>query len=156
MSFDSSILDTSFTLGNPIPTVINNRPQKINPHRRKSTLITIKRSNKLLTAVQMPVVVNLNPRSLYNKSNEFKTMINQLDCSLCFISESWESESKSLEDLINMENFRVVTNVVQRNNRGGKPALFISEKHFYVRDKELCPNLFSVPIGAAWKHAGPY
>ena len=79
-------------------------------------------------------------------------MITQLDCSLCFISESWESESKSLDELINMENFRVVTNVVQRENRGGKPALFISEKHFYIRDKELCPGLFTVPIGveACW------
>ena len=79
-------------------------------------------------------------------------MITQLDCSLCFISESWESESKSLDELINMENFRVVTNVVQRENIGGKPALFISEKHFYIRDNELCPGLFSVPIGveACW------
>ena len=37
---------------------------------RKRNLITIKRSNKLLEASNLPTVINLNPRSLYNKQNE--------------------------------------------------------------------------------------
>ena len=41
----------------------------------RNNLVTIKRSNKLLEASSLPIVVNLNPRSLYNKSDEIKTFI---------------------------------------------------------------------------------
>ena len=41
-------------------------------------------------------------------------------------------------------------NVKQRKGRGGKPALVISEKHFFI--KELCPDIITVPnkIEAVW------
>ena len=57
-----------------IPVIITNRTAAYSVPKRKSSNITIKRSNKLLAAVQLPVVVNLNPR-IYDKREEFKTMI---------------------------------------------------------------------------------
>ena len=45
---------------------------------------TIKRDDKLLTAATVPVLVNLNPRSPYNTSEEFKDMMKQLDVDICF------------------------------------------------------------------------
>ena len=91
------------------------------------------------------MVLNVNPRSMYNKVEEFKTLIEQLDCQLCFISESWDRSGLSIESLIQIENYRFVKNVCQRNGRGGKPALLVSEKEYVV--KELCPNLITVPVG---------
>ena len=133
-----------------IPVIITNRTAAHYVPKRKSSNITIKRSNKLLAAVQLPVVVNLNPRSIYNKREEFKTMMNQLDCSLCFMSESWDRDNLGLEEIISMDSFRVIKNVLQRKRKGGKPALIISEKNFHI--KEICPDVITVPqnVEAVW------
>ena len=37
----------------------------------------IKRSNKLISALQLPKIVNVYPRSIMNKINEFKTFIEE-------------------------------------------------------------------------------
>ena len=134
----------------PIPVIISSRSQLPLPINRKPCLVTIKRSNKLLAAVQLPIVVNLNPRSIYNKADAFKTMMEQLDCSVCFISESWDRQSLGLEKIINIEGHRIIKNVLQRSGKGGKPALVISEKNYFI--KELCPDVITVPpkIEAVW------
>ena len=98
----------------------------------------------------MPVVVNLNPRSIYIKAEEFKIMMEQLDVSLCFMSESWDRDNLGLEEVINMDGFRIIKNVLQRKGKGGKPALIVSEKNYHI--KELCPDVVTVPpnIEAVW------
>ena len=141
---------------NRIPVIVSNRGPKKPPQNRKPcNNVTIKRSNKLLTAVQLPVVVNLNPRSIYNKADEFKTMMEQLDVGVCFMSESWDRQSLGLSEVIGMEGYRIVKNVKQRSGQGGKPALIISEKDYFI--KELCPDEFSVPpnVEAAWAMLTP-
>ena len=57
----------------------------------------------MFTATQLPVVVNLNPRSVYNKKKEFKTMMEQLDVDICAMSESWDRKKKGLEKVIQMD-----------------------------------------------------
>ena len=110
----------------------------------------IKRSNKLLESAEMPVIININPRSIYNKSDELPLLIEQYEASILCMSESWERENYKLEDLLKIENFKIITNVKQRNFKGGKPAIFINENKFYV--KKLCPDPITVPIGveAVW------
>ena len=56
----------------------------------------------------------------------------------------------TLEDVIKKENFKIITNVKQRDFRGGKPALIINEEKYNI--KLLCPNPITVPIGveAVW------
>ena len=68
----------------------------------------------------------------------------------CFISESWDRDSLSLEEAIRMDGYRVIKNVLQRGRKGGKPALMISEKDYLI--KELCPDVITVPpnIEAVW------
>ena len=56
----------------PIPVIINERPPMKNVPDRVPTIVKIKlKSKKVVTASELPVVVNLNPRSIYNKKNEF-------------------------------------------------------------------------------------
>ena len=135
---------------NVIPVLITDRTTAPSVPKRKPCNITIKRSNKLLEAVQLPIVVNLNPRSIYNKAEEFKIMMDQLDCSLCFMSESWDRDNLGLETVIHMDGFKVIKNVLQRKGKGGKPALIIRERNFFI--KELCPDIITVPPGveAVW------
>ena len=50
------------------------------------------RSNKLLHALDLPIAVNLNPTSVYNKINEFHALVKKEEADVIFMSESWERE----------------------------------------------------------------
>ena len=106
---------------NPIPVIISSvRQPKLNITRGSSSITVIKyNSKKVLTASKLPVVVNLNPRSIYNKKEEFKIMMEQLDVDICFMSESWDREKTGLEEVIRMDNHQIIRNIVQRSGKGG-------------------------------------
>ena len=92
----------------------------------------------------------LSECNLVHHTEEFKTMMDQLDCSLCFMSESWDRDSLGLESVIHMDGFKIIKNVLQRKGKGGKPALIIKERDYFI--KELCPDIITVPPGveAVW------
>ena len=71
-------------------------------------------------------------------------MMEQMEVDICCISESWDRDNLPLEEIIKMEGFKVIKNVVQRNRKGGKPALVINEEKFVV--KQLCPDVITVPV----------
>ena len=52
--------------------------------------------------------------------------------------ESWERSNLPLDKLLNLENFEIISNVKQREFKGGKPAILVNEKKYYV--KSLCPE----------------
>ena len=55
----------------------------------------MKRSNKPLQALNLPVIANINPRSVYNKVKEFHTFVREEEIDVVFMSESWEREDKT-------------------------------------------------------------
>ena len=69
--------ETNDGKGKAIPTVNNlNRVSKpTGEGQTKRNLIIIKRSNKLIQALNLPNVMNVNPRSIYNKIQEFHTFV---------------------------------------------------------------------------------
>ena len=77
-------------------------------------------------------------------------MMEQLSVDCCFISESWDRDNQCLEQTIKMDGYQVVKNVKQRSGKGGRPALMINKRKYFV--KELCPSLFTVPptVEATW------
>ena len=109
-----------------------------------------KNSDKFEQALVLPTVCNINPRSLYNKRSEFCTFIEQENIDVAFISESWENENETLEDIIDIENFKIIANVSQRNGRGGRPALVINQEKYLI--KNLTNTTIHVPWGveAVW------
>ena len=137
---------------NPIPVIISTcRPQKPCVSTRKTANIPVRcQSKKVFTASQLPVIVNLNPRSVYNKKKEFKDMMEQLDLDICCMSESWDRKNKGLEKVIQMEGYHIVKNVLQRTGKGGKPALIIKKEKYFI--KELSPSVITVPptVEASW------
>ena len=82
---------------------------------------------------------------MYNKIDEFHDMMEQYQVDLCVMSESWERENLKLRDIIHLENFEIVTNVVQRSGTGGKPAIIVNGDKYFI--KRLCPDPITVPIG---------
>jgi len=60
----------------------------------------IQRSNKVGQALEFPSVLNINPRSVYNKPEELQALIIEEDIDCTFLSESWERPDLTLEELL--------------------------------------------------------
>ena len=76
---------------------------------------TLRRSNVVLQAMELPVVLNINPRSIYNKTEDFKLLVEQYEGDVICISESWERDNLPLSQLLQIDNYRVISNVKQRD-----------------------------------------
>ena len=75
------------------------------------------RPNKFLQALQLPVIANINPRSVYNKTEEFHTFVKEEEVDLLLLSESWEHEHLQLNDIIQLEDHMVISNVYQTTGK---------------------------------------
>lgn len=82
--------------------------------------------------------------------DEFHTFIEQKDIDVLFMSESWERENKTLDQIINLENHTIISNVHQRANIGGRPAIFANHNKFHVQN--ITNSLVSIKWGveAVW------
>ena len=45
-------------------------------------------------ALDLPSIINLIPRSVYNKIDEFHSLVEEEVADIIFMSESWEREKK--------------------------------------------------------------
>ena len=135
-----------------IPVIISEfrNEQPIRNIGRLPTRKTIRRNNIVLQSMELPVVMNLNPRSIYNKTEDFYVLLEQYQADVVCISESWERDDFTLKELLDLENFEVITNVKQRDFKGGKPAIIVNKEKYHV--KKLCPEPITVPVGveAVW------
>ena len=61
------------------------------------------------------------------------------------MSESWERESLTLDEIIDLEDHQVISNVHQRTGMGGRPAIIVNNKKFDVQN--LTNTLVSIPYG---------
>ena len=138
--------------GHKIPVHITKMAPKVVDHseKRKPVRKVIKRNSLALNAIDLPSVMNINPRSVYNKLNEFLTLVEEYESDLIFMSETWDRVTQPLENLIQIEDYRIITAVNPRNFKGGKPALIINEEKYTI--KLLNPDPITVPDGveAVW------
>ena len=116
----------------------------------KNNVNNVVRPNKFLQALQLPVIANINPRSVYNKTEEFHTFVKEEEVDLLFMSESWEREHLQLNDIIQLEDHMVISNVYQRTGKGGRPALVVNKEKYHVQD--ITNTLVNVKWGveAVW------
>ena len=109
------------------------------------TIKTIKRSEKLVQAANLPRTLNMNPRSIFNKIENFKTFVIEREIDLVCMSETWEREDETLDKIIDLENFTVISSRFQRRGRGGRPAIVVNNSKFHVDN--LTQTEVSVPFG---------
>ena len=134
-----------------IPVLISeNRSNPICQEPRLPVRKTIRRNNLVLQSMVLPTVMNINPRSIYNKSDEFSLLLDQYSADVICMSESWSKDDQPLDELLDLPSYQIITNVKQREFKGGKPAIFVNESKYIV--KKLCPDTITVPIGveAVW------
>ena len=106
-------------------------------------LVVVKPSNNVSQALSLPKVLNLNPRSIYNKREEFSTFVKEEELDLICMSERWEREELTLQEVIEIEDFTVISNVHQRRGKGGRPAIIANSKKFDVEN--LTNTEISIP-----------
>ena len=72
------------------------------------------------------------------------------DVDLVLMSESWERENQTLDVIIKLEDFSVISNVSQRKEKGGRPAIIVNNKKYQVQN--VTNTLVQVPWGveAVW------
>ena len=148
---DGNISFDTVTVGESIPVHISERQYICNPEERLPPVRkTLHRHGLISQSMALPLIMNLNPRSIYNKTDDFKLLIDQYDVDCILMSESWERKDISLNQLLNLENYEIVTNVQHRDTRGGKPAILVKTENYFV--KNLTPDIITVPTGveAAW------
>ena len=142
-----------------IPVIVNgNKSNHFQPSgsgNRIKNIKNIKRSNKLLQALNLPTIMNVNPRSIYNKKEEFHTFVEEYSIDCVFMSESWERPDEPLEQIINLPNHTVISNPHQRKGVGGRPALIINHNKYHVRN--ITQSLVDIPWGveATWAIISP-
>ena len=132
----------------PVYTSVRDNIQISQRRQNRNNLRRIKRNNKLVEAGNLPTVITLNPRSLYNKKEQFITLVEQMETDVCFVSETWDRShlpnGLTLENFIQIEGYEWIQNVAQRKCKGGKPALLISTKNYHIT--KLCPEKITVPV----------
>ena len=110
------------------------------------------KSQKVNEAQTLPSVSNLNPRSLYNKIDEFHEFVINEEIDVTFLSESWERSDLNLKDIVSLPDYEVISNPSQRKGTqtGGRPALVVNKKKFHVKD--ITNTLAIIPWGveAVW------
>ena len=133
-----------------IPVQISQTRNKMKNEVKPRNVKVVKRNKKLLEALELPVIANINPRSVYNKADEFCTFVQEEAVDLLFMSESWEREDLQLDEIIHLEDHTIISNVHQRKGMGGRPALFVNNKKYHVKD--ITNTLVNVKWGveAVW------
>ena len=69
---------------------------------KNRNLATIKRPQNVYQALNLPKLLNLNPRSAMNKIEHIKQFIVEENIVVAFISESHDRENKRLEEHIKL------------------------------------------------------
>ena len=92
----------------------------------------------------------MNPRSVYNKVDEFHAFVEEENVDILFMSESWERENLQLDQIIHLDNHTIISNVYQRKGQGGRPALIVNSNKYHVKD--ITNTLINVKWGveAVW------
>ena len=103
--------------------------------------LDIQKASRSENASSLPLTAVLNARSLYQKCDNFKTFINELGIELAIVSETWERERESLENLLKMENHKIISYKRQKvkasKQPGGGCALIYCENRFNVSQLEV-------------------
>ena len=76
----------------------------------------------------------MNARSLYNKADNFKQFLSELGVEVAIVAETWEREEQSLEDLLQLPNYKVHSyrrpKAKAKKQPGGACALLYKETRF--------------------------
>ena len=120
-------------------------------------LTVVKRPRNVFQAINLPKVLNLNPRSAMNKTEQISRFIDEENIDVAFISESHDREDKRLEDHIKLDKHTVISNLFQRpvKEKGGRPAIIANKEKYNIEN--LTNTTINIPwgVGITWALLSP-
>ena len=80
----------------------------------------------------LPLCLLFNSRSIFNKSNNLKEMLNQICPDICLISETFESERKRIMNVLNSQHFKSISYYRKHRAPLAVPQLYITRTGFLL------------------------
>ena len=91
---------------------------------------------------RLPLCLMFNARSIYNKVNRLRTMLNQIGPDITIISETWERRRQSIDELLSLSQFKSVSYCRQKVSKnkapGGGSAIIYNDNRFEVTEFGIC------------------
>jgi hypothetical protein len=120
-----------------IPVISGHRPQKIVSVRQPAVRRVIRRENKCIQALSLPVFLVYNMRSIWAKQNNFAEDMQERAADISFLSEVWEkSENRKhqakIEEMLEMNNISYISTPRPGAKRGGGAGIAINPSRFSV------------------------
>lgn len=98
----------------------------------------------------LPKILNLNPRSIYNKAENLKQFVKEREIDIVCISESWARSEDPLENLVKMDNFEIISNPHVKKEVGGKHAIMVNNKLFRVENPNQASIIIPLGVECVW------
>ena len=138
---DSSIPLEDSCPPQPIPVHISPRPQhypqiiKIDKKHRNN--ITVKRDNRLVEALSLPIFTVYNMRSIWSKLSSLAEDMEERDTDLTILSEVWEKKENTkhqakIEELLEIKDTKYFSTARPGNKRGGGAAITARGNKFFI------------------------
>ena len=151
ISDENTVLSSSES-ENYIPVLVGHRPLKEHVTRQPAVRTVIRRENRCVQALSLPVILSYNMRSIWGKIRSLATDIKERDGEIIFLSEVWEkSENRQhkqkIEEMLEMSNISYISTPRPGAKRGGGAAIAISSSKFSVTKLNI---LIPTPLEIVW------
>jgi hypothetical protein len=141
-SDDNSVYDTDDEVDpEPIPANFYQPRNQIQAPGQAIQLYVIV-SDETQQTSRLPLCLMFNARSVYNKINNLRTMLNQIGPDITIVSETWERRRQCLDELLSLSQFKSVSycrqQVFRNKQPGGGCAIIYNESRFEVTPFDIC------------------
>ena len=86
----------------------------------------------------IPLCLVLNCRSICNKSDNLKEIMNQICPDLILASETWERKRMRMSDVLKSNQFKSVSYYRKNKSPGGGCAIIFNDKRFKASELDVC------------------
>ena len=139
---------------NSIPVIVGYRPRNSlsNARQQPPVRIVIRRENKCVEALSLPVITSYNCRSIWGKLESFSDDMHERDCSLSFLSEIWEKREsakhrKKIEEMLEVKNIAYISTPRPGVKRGGGAAIAFNPRKATVTKLNIT---IPTPLEIVW------
>ena len=122
----------------PVHVSVRNENDFLNQNpRNKSNNITIRRDNKLIEALSLPIFSVYNMRSIWSKLSSLGEDMVERDCDFSILSEVWEKKENikhqaRIEELLEMKDTKYFSTARPGTKRGGGAAITARGNRFHI------------------------
>ena len=135
-----------------ISVIIGHRPRRETADRLSAVRKVIRRENKCVQALSLPIVLSYNMRSVWGKIRSLATDVKERSGEVIFLCEVWEkSENRKhkqkIEEMLEMENIEYISTPRPGAKRGGGAAIATNSDKFSVSKLNI---FIPKPLEVVW------